>query len=77
MLIATGGSAICAIEELVSHGARTDRMVFATVVSCPEGISRVQVKYPELTLITAAIDEGLNEQVSQRPTDTLTDLCFF
>ncbi len=37
-MLATGGSAIKAIEILLEHGVAEDRIVFLNIISCPEGI---------------------------------------
>ncbi len=36
-MLATGGSAECAIGKLVEAGVQADRIVFLNVISCPEG----------------------------------------
>lgn len=63
-MLATGGSAICALNVLCNDfGVDPTRIVFATMVCAPEGIAAVQAAYPTLRcIVTAAIDECLNEQ---------------
>jgi uracil phosphoribosyltransferase len=58
-MLATGGSAVAALDFLWEQGARHLRMV--NLVSAPEGIARVRKGYPMLPIFTAAIDRELNE----------------
>ncbi len=59
-MLATGGSALAALERLASHGARTIRLV--NLVAAPEGIRRVRSRFPEVAILTAAIDRTLNHR---------------
>ena len=58
-MLATGGSAICAIKVLVEKGADPSKIYFFNVLSCPEGLAKMQVAYPDVNVITGAIDEKL------------------
>lgn len=58
-MLATGGSATDAISYLKQHGAHEIR--FISLISAPEGIKAVNSRFPEVPLITAAVDERLNE----------------
>jgi len=60
-MLATGGSACTAIRVLLDEGVRAERIVFLTVLSCPEGIAAVTSAHPEVTIVTCAIDDGLND----------------
>lgn len=57
-MLATGGSADDAIGFLKKQGAANIR--FISLISAPEGLQRIQNKYPDVSIITAAIDEKLN-----------------
>jgi len=57
-MLATGGSAVAALDFLREQGAKRMRMV--SLVSAPEGIARVRKSFPPLPIFTAAIDRGLN-----------------
>jgi uracil phosphoribosyltransferase len=59
-MLATGGSAVAALDLLVEQGAKRIRLV--SLVSAPEGISAVQKKYPRVPIFTAAVDHKLNEK---------------
>ena len=58
-MLATGGSAVDSISFLKSKGAKNIR--FMCLISAPEGIRRLQEAHPDISIITAAIDERLNE----------------
>ena len=60
-MLATGGSASLAIEQLVEAGVAPEKIVFLNVVSCPEGLQRLQDEWPGVKVITAAVDEKLND----------------
>lgn len=61
-MLATGGSAMKAIEVLIEHGVPEAKILFVNLVSCPEGIDTLTTKYPEIVIVTACIDKGLNDQ---------------
>jgi uracil phosphoribosyltransferase len=58
-MLATGYSACEAVTVLKSHGARSIR--FVCIVACPEGIAQLQGAHPDVPIIAAAVDSGLNE----------------
>lgn len=58
-MLATGGSADDAIGFLKEQGATNIR--FISLISAPEGLKRIQNKYPDVSIITASVDEKLNE----------------
>jgi uracil phosphoribosyltransferase len=59
-MLATGGSASQAVALLKGHGARQLTMV--SVVSAPEGVSRFEAAHPDVEIVTASIDRGLNDR---------------
>lgn len=59
-MLATGGSANDALEFLKRKGARHIR--FISLISAPEGLKRLQTGHPDVHIITAAIDERLNDK---------------
>jgi len=59
-MLATGGSAVAALELLSKRGARKVRLV--NLVAAPQGIRRVRKAFPDLHIFTAAIDASLNER---------------
>lgn len=58
-MLATGGSAIMAADQLKSHGVKD--IVFIALVSAPEGITAFHAKHPDIHIITAALDRELND----------------
>lgn len=62
LLPATGGSAIKAVEVLIDHGVPQERIIFLNLVSCPEGLRAMHDAYPKIKIVTAWVDEKLNEQ---------------
>jgi uracil phosphoribosyltransferase len=61
-MLATGSSARLCINELIKfHNADPSKIVFCCCICAPEGIKSVRDLYPSITIVTAAIDDGLNE----------------
>lgn len=58
-MLATGGSVTAAITKLKANGI--DNIVFASLVSAPEGIKLVNEKHPDVEIFTTVLDTGLNE----------------
>jgi uracil phosphoribosyltransferase len=58
-MLATGGSAVDAINLLKERGARVIRLMI--LIAAPEGIRRVQDAHPDVAIYTAAVDERLND----------------
>ncbi len=58
-MLATGGSAVAALELLAARGARAVRLL--CVVAAPEGIREVEAHFPDVQIYTPAIDSHLNE----------------
>jgi uracil phosphoribosyltransferase len=59
-MLATGGSAVAAMDLLTELDANRVRLV--NLVAAPEGIRRVHARYPHLPIFTAAVDRKLNER---------------
>lgn len=58
-MLATGGSAIMAVDALKKRGARDIR--FCSLVAAPEGVKALEEAHPDIDIYTAALDEKLNE----------------
>ncbi|GAC1356472.1 MAG: uracil phosphoribosyltransferase [Herpetosiphon sp.] len=58
-MLATGGSAIAAVDVLKAWGA--PRIKFVGLVGAPEGTQRLQAAHPDVAIYLAALDERLNE----------------
>lgn len=58
-MLATGGSAVAAIELLKEQGATAIRLL--CIIGAPEGIAAVEAAHPDVSIILAAQDERLND----------------
>ena len=58
-MLATGGSAIMAIDSLKERGA--SNIKFVCLVAVPEGVKALQEAHPDVDIYTAALDERLND----------------
>ena len=58
-MLATGGSAVAAIDFLKKHGCK--QIIMMNIIGCPEGIKRVTEAHPDVELYLAACDEKLND----------------
>ena len=58
-MLATGGSAIAAIDFLKKRGCKN--IVMMNVIGCPEGVKAVQEAHPDVELYLASVDEKLND----------------
>jgi uracil phosphoribosyltransferase len=59
-MLATGRSSAAAITEVKNAGGRSVTLV--SLVSAPEGIEHVQSEHPDVRIVTAAVDRGLDER---------------
>lgn len=58
-MLATGGSAVAAIDSLKSRGATNIK--FMCLIAAPEGVKMVQEAHPDVDIYIAGLDEKLNE----------------
>ncbi|WP_049483588.1 uracil phosphoribosyltransferase [Streptococcus parasanguinis] len=58
-MLATGGSAILAIDSLKKRGA--SHIKFVCLVAAPEGVKALQEAHPDVDIFSAALDDHLNE----------------
>ena len=56
--LATGGSAVAAIDLVKAAGAR--HITLVCIVSAPEGVALVQARHPEVAIYTPVVDRELN-----------------
>ncbi len=59
-MLATGGSTVATIELLKANGAT--RIVVICIVTCPEGLQKVEAAHPDVKIYTASIDDHLDER---------------
>ena len=58
-MLATGGSAVAAIDFLKQHGCKS--IVMMNIIGAPEGVAAVQKAHPDVDIYLAALDEKLND----------------
>ncbi len=58
-MLATGNSAIAAIDAIKQRGTRSIRMV--SLLAAPEGLEKLKQAHPDVDIYVASIDERLNE----------------
>lgn len=58
-MLATGGSAVAAVDSLKSRGAKSIK--FMCLIAAPEGVETMQKAHPDVDLYIAGLDEKLNE----------------
>ena len=61
-MLATGNSLLGAIDLYVNKGIPINHIKCISIISAPQGIENIQKHYPDIEIITASIDEGLNEK---------------
>jgi len=59
-MLATGGSAAQAIEVMLKAGAQD--IVHVCVVAAPEGVRLLNERFPQVRIVAASIDRGLNDR---------------
>jgi uracil phosphoribosyltransferase len=64
-MLATGGSAVHALDWLKAAGAR--RLTLVCLVVAPEGLRAVEEHHPDVPVWTAAVDRELDENAYIRP----------
>lgn len=60
-MLATGNSLIEAIKLYSDKNIPLENIKIISIISAPEGISNIQIKFSEIEIITAAVDSHLNE----------------
>eukprot|EP00245_Coleochaete_scutata_P005936 TRINITY_DN19968_c0_g1_i1.p1 TRINITY_DN19968_c0_g1~~TRINITY_DN19968_c0_g1_i1.p1 ORF type:complete len:483 (-),score=81.72 TRINITY_DN19968_c0_g1_i1:1004-2452(-) len=65
--LATGNSAVHAINHLLQKGVPEGNIIFLNLISAPEGIHQVAKKFPLLKIVTSEIDQGLNAELRVVP----------
>jgi uracil phosphoribosyltransferase len=59
-MLATGGSAVAALDLLKERGVPNVRLL--CIIGAPEGVAAVQARHPDVEIILAALDERLDER---------------
>ena len=58
-MLATGNSGVAALDALVERGAQM--LTFVSVIAAPEGVKTIHSSHPNVPIVTAALDAGLND----------------
>ena len=58
-MLATGGSAVAAIDFLKERGCKN--IIMMNIIGAPEGVAAVQKAHPDVDIYLAALDEKLND----------------
>ncbi|KAF1998864.1 PRTase-like protein [Amniculicola lignicola CBS 123094] len=61
-MLATGGSALMAVEVLKSRGVPEDHILFLNLIASPEGAKNFAERFPKVRVVTAFVDMGLDEK---------------
>ena len=59
-MLATGGSALMAVDVLVGKGVPEEHILFLNLIASPEGAQNFANRYPKVRVVTAFIDQGLD-----------------
>ena len=66
-MLATGGTALTAIEVLLQAGVPEEHIVFVNLLSAPEGIRAVRDRFPLVRMVTSSVEERLDENAYMQP----------
>jgi uracil phosphoribosyltransferase len=66
-MLATGGSALAALEVLRGAGVTAENTVLVNFLASPQGLERLGREAPGLRVVTSAVEDGLNEQAFMIP----------
>ncbi|KNC80794.1 hypothetical protein SARC_06857 [Sphaeroforma arctica JP610] len=61
-LVATGMSVCKAIEVLLDYKVEQSRIIFLTLFAAPEGLKLLHETYPDITIVTTHVDEGVDSE---------------
>ncbi len=59
-MLATGNSTAHAVKVVKDAGATSVRLI--SIIAAPEGIANIERQHPDVEIVVAAIDRGLNER---------------
>ncbi|MDI1476292.1 uracil phosphoribosyltransferase [Polyangium sp. y55x31] len=66
-MLATGGTALAAIQVLLERGVAEEKIIFINLITAPEGIAVVGERHPGVKIVTSSIEERLNENAYMVP----------
>ncbi|PKQ71417.1 uracil phosphoribosyltransferase [Aeromonas sobria] len=66
-MLATGGSLLKAIDVLLDQGVSIENIIVVNFLASPAGLDRLMTTHPSVQLITASIEETMNDEAFMRP----------
>jgi len=60
-MLATGNSGKDTIENFILKGIKEENITFMSLIASPEGIENISLAYPDVKIISASLDDGLNQ----------------
>ncbi len=66
-MLATGGTAVAALDVLIDNGVKAEKIVFVCLIAVSNGIKAIQKKYPKVKIVTSSVDTKLNEHAYMIP----------
>ncbi|KAF7727857.1 hypothetical protein EC973_006970 [Apophysomyces ossiformis] len=60
-MLATGGSAMQAVQVLLDNKVQEDRIIFLNLLASPEGIDAFVKRFPKVKIVAGEVDAGLDE----------------
>lgn len=66
-MLATGGSAVVAVEQLLARGVKEENITFANILASPEGLARLEAGYPALSIVTSSVEQRINPEAYMIP----------
>lgn len=64
-MLATGGSAVAAVDYIKQHGGQ--KIKFMSIIAAPKGVETLMKAHPDIQLYVGALDRGLDENAYIRP----------
>jgi len=61
-MLATGGSAVAALDLVTKLGVRHEHITFVCLLAAPEGIAHLTAHYPDVRIVTGCVDDCLNDK---------------
>lgn len=61
-MLATGGTVLKAIEVLLQHGVREEKIIFINLIASPAGMHALASRHPKVQVVLAALDDRLDER---------------
>lgn len=61
-MLATGGSAVAAVDIIKELGTKVSNIRFVSIIAAPEGIAHLTEQHPGIQIFTGSVDERLNDK---------------